>query len=479
MTEPLDLHPDRLLGVDASVRSVARSLYEETRDLPIISPHGHTDPRWFAEDAPFANPTDLLVAPDHYLLRMLYSQGVPMEDMGVVPLDGSPVASPREAWRTFASHYHLFRATPSALWLDHVFSEVFGLDVRLTAETADHVYDHIDELLALPEFRPRHLLDRFDIEVLATTDSPLSDLHHHRTLSEDGLPGRVIPTFRPDAVVDPDTEGFADNVARLGELTGRNTSRWNEYLAALWDRRRHAIAHGATATDHGHPSAHTTVVDPATAQHLLDGALHGRLDAQEAETFRGAMLVEMARMSLEDGLVVQLHPGSRRNHNRWLFERFGRDKGADIPGPINYVDGLRALLDLFGNDLRLRMILFTIDESTYSRELAPLAGHYPTLFLGPPWWFLDSVEGMLRHRRTMVETAGFANCTGFVDDTRAFFSIPARHDVARRVDARFLAELVADHRLDIDHAQEIATDLAADRSRRLFNLGRPGVATAV
>jgi glucuronate isomerase len=484
MSAPLALHPDRLLGTDPTTRGIAREMYAEIAELPLVCPHGHTDPRWFAENEPFANPTDLLVTPDHYLTRMLYSQGVPMEALGVRPLADvageAAVAAPREAWRTFAAHYHLFRGTPSGLWLNHVFAEVFGLTNRLTADTADAVYDHIAACLAQPAFRPRALLDRFRIETIATTDSPLSDLRHHRRLAADGMAGRVLPTFRPDSVTDPEHEHFAKNMERLGALTGRDVERWSDYLAALWERRRFAIAHGATATDHGHPSAQTADLDAGAAQALLDRALAGTLDAAAAEQFRGQLLTEMARMSIEDGLVMQLHPGSRRNHNRLVHERYGRDKGGDIPGPTNYVDALRPLLDRFGNDTRLRIVLFTLDETTYTRELAPLAGHYPTLFLGPPWWFLDSVEGMLRYRRAVTETAGFANSTGFIDDTRAFLSIPARHDVARRVDCRFLGELVADHRLELDEAHEVARDMAVGLSRRLFKLdGSDAPATPV
>ena len=477
---PLTLHPDRLFSAEPIQRDIARELHAEIAELPLLCPHGHTDPRWFADNEPFENAADLLITPDHYLVRMLYSQGVPLEALGIAPRDvdaaggpGEVVASPRDVWRTFAEHFHLFRGTPSGFWMNHVLSDVFGIDTRLTRETADANYDRIAECLTDDAFRPRALLDRFGIEVVATTDGALSDLAHHQRLAAEGFAGRVIPTFRPDSVVDPDHEVYADHVQRLGEITGRDTTRWDDYLAALFDRRKLAISLGATATDHGHPSAYTASVDAATAQRLLDGALAGTLDASGKETLRGQVLVEMAAMSIEDGLVMQLHPGSHRNHNRPLYERFGRDIGADIPGPIDYVDGLRALLNRFGNDPGFRMVAFTLDETTFSRELAPLAGHYPALYLGPPWWFLDSVEGMLRFRRAVTETAGFANTTGFVDDTRAFLSIPARHDVARRVDCRYLAELVSDHRLELDEAHEIAHELAVGLPRRVFNLRPP------
>lgn len=472
MVASLELHPDRLFAAEPRQRDIARELHKAVAGLPLLCPHGHTDPAWFATDEPFDDPAALLVTPDHYLTRMLYSQGVPLEALGLRPRTGddAEVATPREVWRTFAEHFRLFRGTPSAVWLDHVFGEVFGLEHRLSAETADHSYDHIAACLADPAFRPRALLDRFGIEVIATTDSPLDDLAHHQSLVDEGLGGRVVPTFRPDAVVDPDHEGYVEGVGRLGDLTGRDTTRWDEYLGALFDRRAAMIALGATATDHGHPTPFTASVDAATGQRLLDAALAGTLEPGDAELLRGAVLCEMAAMSVEDGLVMQLHAGSRRNHNRALFDRFGRDVGADIPGPVDFVGGLSELLNRFGNDSDFRLVVFTLDESTFSRELAPLAGHYPAMFLGPPWWFLDSVEAMLRFRRLVTETAGFANTSGFIDDTRAFLSIPARHDVARRVDCRFLAELVSDHRLALDEAHEVAVDLALDQQRRVFNL---------
>ena len=471
MSRPLVLHEDRLFPADPTVRSIARRLYAEVRDLPIVSPHGHTDPRWFADDEPFPDPATLLIVPDHYVFRMLASQGVPLEALGVPRRDGGPVErDPRAIWRRFAEHYHLFRGTPTRFWLDHVFATVFGLDRRLDAETADLYYDRIAECLARPEFRPRALYERFRIEVLATTDAPTDSLEHHRKLAASGWSGRVVPAFRPDPVVDPEHEDFAAGVERLGAMTGEDTGTFDGYLRALAKRREAFKALGATSTDHGHPTAATFDLPRAEAARLFERALAGRATPDEAERFRGQMLTEMARMSLDDGLVMQLHPGSFRNHHPAAFARFGRDKGFDIPQPTDYVRALKPLLDRFGMDPRLTLILFTLDESTYSRELAPLAGVYPCLRLGPPWWFFDSPEGMRRYRALTVETAGFYNTVGFTDDTRAFLSIPARHDVARRIDCGFLAELVAEHRLDEDEAVEVARDLAYGLAKRSYRL---------
>jgi glucuronate isomerase len=402
---------------------------------------------------------------------MLYSQGIRLEDLGIPRRDGGPVEKDaRRIWRTFAANYHLFRGTPTRIWLDHAFSTVFGITERLSAETGDRAFDRINECLARPAFRPRALFERFNIEVIATTESPLDTLPHHQKLKTSGWKGRVVTAYRPDPVVDPEFEGFRDNVRRFGELARQDTASWKGYLAAHRERRAYFKTMGATSTDHGHPTARTCDLPAETCQRLLDRALAGTAAPDEAEQFRGQMLTEMARMSLEDELVMQIHPGSFRSHNPQLFRDFGRDKGADIPSATDYVRGLKPLLDRFGNERNLTVILFTLDETSYSRELAPLAGHYPILKLGPSWWFYDSPEGMLRFREQVTETAGFYNTVGFNDDTRAFMSIPARHDVARRIDCRFLATLVAEHKIGEDEAFELAPELAYGLAKRAYKL---------
>ncbi|MBU6267635.1 MAG: glucuronate isomerase [Sphingomonadales bacterium] len=471
MPRPLELHPDRLLPADPATRAVARELYRAIAGLPIVSPHGHTDPRWFADNAPFGNAADLLLTPDHYLFRMLHSQGVPLEALGI----GNPDADPRAAWRLLAERYPLFRGTPSRLWLDWVFAEVFGMTVRLDAETADLHFDTITAALATDAFRPRALFDRFGIEVLATTESPLDSLDHHAAIRAEntragGWGGRVITAYRPDPVVDPEFEGFHGNIRRLSELAGEDCFSWRGYLAAHRTRRAAFAALGATSTDHGHPTALTANLPEHEAEALFIKVVTGRFTAAEAELFRAQMLTEMAGMSCDDGLVMQIHPGSYRNHNATLFARYGRDKGADIPTRTEYVRALKPLLDRFGDRADLSIILFTLDESTYARELAPLAGHYPCLKLGPAWWFHDSPEGMRRFRKMTTETAGFHNTVGFNDDTRAFLSIPARHDVARRIDCGFLAELVVEHRLEDWAAAELAHELTYGLVKRAYRL---------
>ena len=473
MTRPLKLDPDRLLPSDPGTRSISRALYAEVASLPIVSPHGHTDPRWFATDAAWTNPTELLLAPDHYLYRMLYSQGVSMEALGVPSRGGPSAAIPRDAWKLFASHYYLFRGTPSRLWLDHVFADLFGLDVALDASTADLYFDRIVDALATPAFRPRALFDRFGIELLATTEGPHEDLAHHAAIRASGWGGRVVTTYRPDAVIDPEHEDFAAALARFADLTGEDVHSWTGYLAAHRKRRADFRAAGATATDHGHPTARTADLATREVETLFGRIVGGTWTPADAELFRAQMLTEMAAMSVEDGMVMQIHPGSHRNHNRGLHLVFGRDKGADIPTRTDYVDALKPLLGRFGNEPRLSIILFTLDESAYARELAPLAGHYPCLKLGPAWWFHDSPEGMRRYREMTTETAGFYNTVGFNDDTRAFLSIPARHDVARRVDCGFLARLVAEGRLADWEAAELAHELAYGLVRRAYRLDEP------
>ncbi len=464
------LNPDRLLPIEAEARDIARRLFAEVERLPIVSPHGHTEPEWYARNPAFPDPAALFVIPDHYIFRMLYSQGVPLEALGVPRVDGGPVETDgRRIWRLFAAHYRLFRGTPSRLWFEHALETVFGIEERLSPENADRLYDRIAGALGDEAMRPRALYDRFGIEAIATTDGALDDLAHHDAIRASGWHGRVVPTYRPDAVVDPDRPGFPAALDRLFELTGEPET-WDGYLAAHRTRRAYFKARGATATDHGHPSALTADLAASDAAALFDAVRAGTADAGASELFRAQMLTEMARMSRDDGLVMQIHPGSVRNHNALLFQRFGFDKGADIPSRTDYVHALRPLLSAVGNDPSVTVIVFTLDEAAYSRELAPLAGHYPALRLGPPWWFFDSAEGMRRFRETTSETAGIYNTVGFNDDTRAFLSIPARHDVARRVDCAWLARLVADGRLDEDEAHDMATDLAYRLARDAYRL---------
>ncbi|WP_159975003.1 glucuronate isomerase [Roseobacter cerasinus] len=444
----------------------AGALYEAIRDLPIVSPHGHCEPAWFAQNEAFPDPATLLVVPDHYVFRMLYSQGVPLEALGVP--EAGRGADPREVFRLFAQHWHLFLGTPSRFWISYVLTQTLGVEAPLSAETADAVYDQIAERLAEPAFRPRALFDRFGIEVLATTDGALDDLAHHRVVAEGDWAGRVIPTFRPDPVLDPRHEGFDSNVDAIGQLTGEDVGSFTGYLAALRARRAFFKALGATATDHAIEVIETVWLDDPEA--LYQKLRQGSATEAEARAFYGHMLIEMAQMSVEDGLVMQLHGGSRRNTNVDVFQRFGRDKGADIPIAVDWVRGLEPLLGRVGNAPGFRLILFTLDETTYARELAPMAGHWPCLRIGPPWWFHDSAAGIARYFDQVVETAGYWNLAGFNDDTRAFLSIPARHDLWRRGVALHLSEQVTRGVFDLNDARDLAPLLAVDLARDAYRL---------
>ena len=456
------LHEDRFFDPDPAVRRVARELYEETRRLPIVSPHGHVDPRILATNEPFAEPAALIVQPDHYILRVLYSRGIPLERL----LQGEP----RAVWRLFAEHYFLFSGTPTGAWLDHELHEVLGVSAPLSGETAERSYDEIMERLAGPDFRPRALFERFDVEVLATTDAASDPLRHHCAIKESGWKGRVIPCFRPDAVFKIAAPGWAQELEKLGREHGAPLVDYAEFLRALEDRRAFFKQMGATATDHAVLEPYTTWLSPDEADTLFQLARQGKAGPADERRFEAHLLMEMARLSVRDGLVMQIHAGAFRNHNQPLFERFGADRGGDIPVATEFTRNLRSLLNAFGNDPRLTLVLFTLDESTYSRELAPLAGHYPAVRLGPPWWFHDSIEGMTRFRQQTTETAGVYKTAGFNDDTRAFCSIPARHDLARRVDANYLARLVARHIVSQDDARRLARALAYDLAKETYRL---------
>jgi len=465
-------HEDRYFDSDPVIRRHARALYEETRALPIVSPHGHVDAAVLARNEAFADPASLIITPDHYILRMLYSRGIPLESLGVAPLDGAPPAEhdPRRIWQTFADNWRLFRATPTRAWLEYELRDVFGVERELDSDSAQTVYDEIAEKLRSPEFRPQALLERFNIEVLATTDAATDSLEHHRALAATNLGSRVVPTFRPDALFQIAAPGWHDEIARLERVSGGSIGSYRDLMKSLARRRAEFRAIGATATDHGVLSPRTERLSDSEAESLFDKARQGAASVDDQSRFEAHLLMEMARMSVDDGLVMQLHAGAMRDHNDMVRRRFGPHRGGDIPVAAEFTRNLRPLLNAYGQEPQFHLIVFTLDESTYSRELAPLAGHYPAMLLGAPWWFHDSVEGMMRFRRQVTETAGIENTAGFTDDTRAFCSIPARHDLARRVDANYLAGLVARHVIGMNDASDMARDLAYGLAKRAYKL---------
>jgi glucuronate isomerase len=464
------LPPDRYFDPNPRQKEIAQHLYDRVAQAPLVCPHGHVDPRMFADpNYTFGTPTELLLIPDHYVFRMLYSQGIPLERLGISRKDdNNGGVDHRQIWQTFAEHFYLFRSTPTGMWLAHELFDVFGIEDKLTGDSARDIYDHIAARLELPEFRPRRLFERFNIAVLTTTDAATDPLDHHRAIRESGWQARILPTFRPDGVVNLDTASWRENIEKLSRVSGVQVNGYGSFIRALENRRAHFKSMGATATDHAVVTPYTVELSAHEAETIFQRALRGESTAADAAQFTGHMVIENARMSIEDGLVMQLHPGSHRNHNRLVFENFGPDKGADIPVPLEYTRNLLPLLNKYGNDPRLTLILFTLDEATYSRELAPLAGHYPAVKLGPPWWFHDSLNGMRRYRDRVTETAGLYNTVGFNDDTRAFPSIPARHDLARRVDANWLAGLVVRGIVDTADAEEMIRDTAYRLAQRAY-----------
>ena len=465
------LHEDRFFSPVNSIRNYAREIYSSIKNLPIVSPHGHVNPSIFAENKPFPNPTELIIIPDHYLFRMLYSVGIPMESLGVPTIDGTRTETdPKKIWKVFADHYYLFQGTPSAAWLDYEFNLVFGIKEKLNGLNALKIYDEINEKLNLPEFLPRTLFEKSNIEVLSTTDAASDNLQHHKKIKESGWKGRVIPCFRPDGVTDLLSKNWRENLKLLEESVGYEIGSFKNFIKALEEKRAFFKSMGATSTDHGIMSPYTHELSQNEVEKIFRRALQCKSTEDDSRLFTAHMLMEMARMSKEDGLVMQIHPGSYRNHNSLVFNKYGLDKGCDIPMQTEYTANLRELLNKYGNDPYFTMVMFTLDETTYSRELAPLAGHYPAMKLGPAWWFFDSIEGMTRYRSSVTETAGFYNTVGFNDDTRAFVSIPARHDLARRIDSNYLADLTARHIISLEEAFIIAKDLTYNLVKKAYKL---------
>ena len=465
------LHDDRFFDANPVIRNIARDIYDSIKALPIISPHGHVDPQIFADNKPFPNPTELFIKPDHYVFRMLYSKGISLESLGIPQLNNQVVdADPKKIWKIFAENYYLFNGTPSGIWLDYEFNVVFGIKEKLNGLNAKNIYDELNEKINSTEFLPRTLFDKFKIEVLSTTDAPYDTLEAHIKIKESGWNGKVVPAFRPDGVTDLLNFAWSENINKLEQIIGYEVSSYKIFVTALEERRSFFKTIGATSTDHGVTSPFAHDLGDSEAEKLFQKGLRGKATADDAAQFTAHMLMQMARMSVEDGLVMQIHAGAYRNHNFSVFKKFGPDKGADIPTLCEYTKNMQELLNKYGNESRFSVIVFTMDESTYARELAPLAGHYPAMKLGPAWWFNDSIEGMRRFREQTTETAGFYNTVGFIDDTRAFISIPARHDLARRIDANYLAGLVARHILTLDEALLIGKDLTYNLAKTAYKL---------
>jgi glucuronate isomerase len=466
-----ELNKDRFFDSDPVIRKYAGEIFDSIKNLPIVSPHGHVDQRIFSENKPFPNPTQLFLVPDHYVFRMLYSQGFKLESLGIPSIDGTEVEQdPKKIWQIFGENYYLFNGTPSGVWLDYEFNVVFGIKEKINKDNALKIYDELSEKINSSEFLPRTLYEKFNIEVLSTTDAATDSLEHHKKIKKSNWKGRIIPCFRPDGVTELLDKNWLKNIKLLGELTGKELTCYKDYIEALENRRRFFLEMGATASDHGVYSPYTHELSGIESEKIFQSALNGKCTADDAKLFTAHMLMEMARMSIADGMVMQIHPGCFRGHNSVLKDKFGPDKGHDIPVATEYTANLKELLNKYGNNPDLTVIVFTLDETTYSRELAPLAGHYPAMKLGPAWWFNDSIQGITRFRQMVTETAGFYNTVGFNDDTRAFVSIPARHDVARRIDANFLAGLASRHIISLEEAKIIAKDLTYNLVKKAYKL---------
>lgn len=460
------LVPNRLLPAEPAVRAVAEALYEKVANLPIVSPHGHVDPQLLLKNEPFSNPAELFIYFDHYVTRILHSAGFSLDDLG----KGKQL-DPRKAWAILCSNWNLFAGTSSGYWLTHEFATLFGINETPSAANADELYDLISTELLEARMLPRALFEKFKIEFLATTDDPCDDLSAHAALAADpNFKGRVVPTFRPDVYLDPKNAKFLESVKNLFTLTGKTSITFANYLSAMVERRKYFIDHGAVSSDHGVYEPYTTRLSDLKASELFDQAVAGEISDADAKEFSGHMLLEMARMSTEDGLVMTIHAGVFRNHSTATFKKFGPDTGHDIPVRAEFVNNLRPLLEEYGMHPNLKVILFSLDETTWGREIAPLAGFYPSVFIGAPWWFLDAPDSANRFREATTEIAGFYKGSGFIDDTRAFLSIPARHDMARRVDCSFLARLVVEGRITHEQAEQIAVDLVVAVPKKAFNL---------
>jgi len=466
-----NLHDDRFFDADISVRNNARELYNEIKDCPIVCPHGHVDPQIFVDNNPFPDPTELFIIPDHYVFRMLYSQGISLDELGIPQKDGTRAETdPRKVWQIFANNYYLFRGTPSGVWLDYEFNILLGIKEKLNESNGQKIFDQINEKLNTEDYLPRHLFEQFNIEVLTTTDGATDSLKQHELIAESDWGGKIIPSFRPDALTNLLNPDWNNEITKLKNLTSIDITTYKSFITAIEMRREYFKNLGATATDHGVDIPFTHSLTDGEREAIFSRALKGNASYKDAAFFTANMLIEMARMSCEDGLIMQIHPGSNRNHNEVIYEKYGLDKGCDIPQGTEYTNNLKELLNTYGNNNDFTFIVFTLDETSYTRELAPLAGHYPAMKLGPAWWFHDSLEGMTRYRNMVTETAGFYNTVGFNDDTRAFLSIPARHDVARRIDANYLGKLVAKHILTFEEARYVIMDLTYNLVKQAYKL---------
>lgn len=460
----MSMNSSKILPNDPQTKVLATRLYELIADLPIISPHGHVDPELLAKNEPFGNPTELFILKDHYVTRLLHSVGVDLSDI-------YKSSDPRKVWSIFYENYHVFSGTSSGYWFEETLRSIFAIKDLPSTENANRHYDLIASNLLEPAFLPKALAKRFNIEILATTDDPIDNLEYHREISKDSsFETKVVPTFRPDRYLDPRSIGWKENIEKLLAVVNLKENNYKNFISALEDRRQYFKQHGAFSSDHGVFEPYTCILDEKVASEIYQSALIGTASENELRDFAGHMLVEMARMATVDGLVMTIHAGVVRNHHEDTLKAFGPDTGHDLPVTCEWVQNLRPLLNAYGLSKNLKVVLFSLDETNWSREIAPLASFYPSVFIGAPWWFLDAPEAIQRFRASTVDIAGFYKGSGFIDDTRAFLSIPARHDLARRSDSAYLAKMVSEGRITFEQALKISVDLVTTIPRKAFNL---------
>lgn len=462
----------KLFNLRNSRDRIAQDLFESVGELPLICPHGHVPPQLFStENEKFDNPAELFITSDHYVLRMLLSQGVRCQDLGIQGVsDESYISAPEQIWQIFCDHYHLFDGTPTGLWIENILAMVFGIMKKPDSENAIELYQQMAQSLRSASFNLRKLFQKFNIEVLCTTDDVTDSLNVHQEISQAGWQGRILPTLRMDRVVDIQHPTWPDHIQALSSFTHQEIVDYRSFIWAIEKRRTDYQALGCKASDLSLKTPYTCQLSNQKSEEFFQLGLKKQITDDEALQFKGQLILELARMSAEDGMVMQLRAGIYRNHSPGIFQELGPDMGFDIPVKVEWTQNLKPLLDAYGMDTNLCLILFTLDESNYARELAPIAGAYPAIKLGPPWWFNDSPQGIRRYFDSVMETAGFENTVGFNDDARNFLSIPARHDLWRRISALWLADLVQNGQLSGSDARKRMADLAYGLAKSGYRL---------
>ncbi len=449
-------HADRLFPADLSTRMLARRLYESVRGLPLVCSGVVADPSWFAENPALPDPAQVFVQSDRQVWAILRGHGVAPGQLGVADDGASIAGDPASVWKVFAANYHAFRGTPTRLWHDHAFSTLFGLNERLSADNSDRFYTRVAECLAKPEFRPRALFQRFNIELLSALATPFDSLDPYLA-ARGSLKGRLVPTYCPDRLVDANNPGFITALDRFAELTSTDAWTWKGYLDAHRQRRAQFKSAGALAISQFALAARTADLPAEDAEKLFAKIVSRDFSPAEGDLFRAQMATEMARMSLDDGLVLQLHLDTPPVH----------DPEQKVPPPMPSVDGLLPLLQRFRGEPGLRVVACQDGLSAQADELARLASEYACLFVSAGG--SGGSEPMRRFRAMSFQNAAFYKTLNALQGQR-FIALAALTDAIRRLDCAFLAEFVVAHRLDEDEAHAMAKDVAYGISKKVYHL---------